>query len=109
MAVKTKSRVNELIRRVDNELEAVVESSMREVKQDYENNTPVITGHLKRGAEYEVQGKEGIAGNDVEYAPYVEFGTEKMQGNHSLFKAAEKIFNNNNMVDIIKRRLARIR
>lgn len=43
---------------------------------------PVRTGNLRRSITHEVRnvpsGAEAVVGTDVEYAPYVEFGTSKM-------------------------------
>ena len=36
---------------------------------------PVDTGNLQDSITYEVNGNEGVVGTNVEYAPYVEFGT----------------------------------
>lgn len=36
---------------------------------------PVNTGNLRSSITHEVVGDEGVVGTNVEYAPYVEFGT----------------------------------
>ena len=36
---------------------------------------PVDTGNLRNSITHEVYGNEGVVGTNVEYAPYVEFGT----------------------------------
>lgn len=40
---------------------------------------PVDTGRLRNSISHEVENDEGIIGTNVEYAPYVEFGTYKMK------------------------------
>ena len=56
---------------VENALERaclIVENSARE-------KAPVNTGNLRNSITHTVNGNEGVVGTNVEYAPYVEFGT----------------------------------
>lgn len=46
----------------------IVENSAKE-------KAPVNTGNLRNSITHVVEGNEGIVGTNVEYAPYVEFGT----------------------------------
>ena len=45
------------------------------VENDAKKKVPVDTGNLRSSITHEVNGNEGIVGTNVEYAPYVEFGT----------------------------------
>jgi len=45
------------------------------VMNSAKEKVPVDTGNLRNSITYEVDGNEGIVGTNVEYAPYVEFGT----------------------------------
>ena len=45
------------------------------VENQAKENAPVQTGYLRRSITHEINGNEGIIGTNVEYAPYVEFGT----------------------------------
>lgn len=45
------------------------------VENAAKENAPVSTGNLRRSITHEINGNEGIIGTNVEYAPYVEFGT----------------------------------
>ena len=45
------------------------------VENKAKENCPVQTGYLRRSITHEINGNEGIIGTNVEYAPYVEFGT----------------------------------
>ena len=65
---KTEQQVQELI----DKAAAVCEN---EAKQD----CPVDTGNLRASIHTEKGHLEDIVGTDVEYAPYVEFGTYKMR------------------------------
>lgn len=67
-----------------------------EVKTDATENTSVDTGTLRRGwvvtNPYSRGGKWYIAvGNNTEYAPYVEYGTHKQQGQHMLEYAMDDL------------------
>ena len=48
------------------------------VQGDATSRTPVLTGNLKNSITYKVREEDAIVGTNVEYAPYVEFGTSKM-------------------------------
>lgn len=45
------------------------------VENAAKEKVPVNTGNLRNSITYEVEGNEGTVGTNVEYAPYVEFGT----------------------------------
>lgn len=45
------------------------------VEASAKEKVPVDTGALRRSITSEVNGKEGIVGTNLSYAPYVEFGT----------------------------------
>ena len=49
------------------------------VQGDATSRTPVLTGNLKNSITYKVREEDAIVGTNVEYAPYVEFGTSKME------------------------------
>lgn len=45
------------------------------VENKAKENCPSKTGYLRRSITHEINNNEGIIGTNVEYAPYVEFGT----------------------------------
>lgn len=45
------------------------------VENDAKRKCPVDTGQLRASITHEVEGQTGIVGTNVEYAPYVEYGT----------------------------------
>lgn len=45
------------------------------VENDAKTRAPVDTGNLRNSITHEVDDNEGVVGTNVEYAPYVEFGT----------------------------------
>lgn len=51
--------------------------------------TPVDTGRLRNSIGHQVDGNEVYIGTNVEYAPYIEYGTSKgVKPHHMLEKAA---------------------
>lgn len=58
------------------------------MERETKRRTPVDTGALRNGfhTDIEVNGKtvHVTVGNNVSYAPYVEFGTSRMAGRHML-------------------------
>ena len=51
------------------------------------NPRRVDTGRLKNSLTHQVDGNVVCVGTNVEYAPYVEYGTSKMEANHFLKNA----------------------
>jgi phage gpG-like protein len=47
------------------------------VENDAKRNCPVDTGRLRQSITHRIEGSTGIVGTNVEYAPYVEYGTGK--------------------------------
>lgn len=45
------------------------------VENDAKRKCPVDTGQLRASITHEVEGQTGIVGTNIEYAPYVEYGT----------------------------------
>lgn len=45
------------------------------VENDAKKKCPVDTGQLRASITHEIEGQTGIVGTNVEYAPYVEYGT----------------------------------
>ena len=60
------------------------EEFAEEFKRRVKARTPVDTGRLKAGWETKVTDDEITISNDVEYAGFVEDGTEHMSGAHML-------------------------
>ncbi len=50
--------------------------------------TPVDTGNLRNSMAHAVSGDTAYIGSNVEYAPYVEYGTSRTKAHHMLKKAA---------------------
>ena len=50
--------------------------------------TPVDTGRLRNSISHAVAGDAAYIGTNVEYAPYVEYGTYRTKAHHMLKRAA---------------------
>jgi hypothetical protein len=74
-------RITERLRKTDDQF---AEAFADEFEKRVKNRTPVDTGTLQRGWETTVSPDEITIRNDVEYAGYVEDGTEHMDGAHML-------------------------
>lgn len=51
--------------------------------------TPTITGRLKNSIGNAVAGDSAVIGTNVEYGPYVEFGTRNRPGVHMIQRACQ--------------------
>lgn len=62
----------------DSELQSVIDKAAAVCEAEAKQDCPVDTGNLRGSIHTEKGHLEDIVGTDVEYAPYVEFGTYKM-------------------------------
>lgn len=71
--------IDELIIKLDNleniDLDKVLNRACLLVENDAKQKCPVNTGALRASITHEVKDNEGTIGTNLEYAPYVEFGT----------------------------------
>ena len=51
-------------------------------------DTPVDTGNLRNSMAHAVSGDAAYIGSNVEYAPYVEYGTSRTKAHHMIKNAA---------------------
>ena len=92
---KIKWYQDEVIRRVDNALEAAMMKSVLMVEADSKRMCPVDTGRLRASITHEVRRiardiVQGKVGSNVEYAAYVELSTSKTPAQPYLRPALEK-------------------
>lgn len=52
---------------------------------------PIDTGALAASYFHEIEGLSGIAGTNIEYAPYVEYGTHRSPAQPHLVPAADRV------------------
>lgn len=78
----------------DSELEAMMQTTANRIERDAKSMAPVgETGNLRASIENEVESKRKAiiaeVGSNVEYAPYVEYGTSRMEAQPYLRPALE--------------------
>lgn len=73
---------------VEKGLEKVVTYHARQIERNAKINCPVDTGRLRTSISIEFGTLQAIIGTNVEYAPYVEYGTSKQSGKPFLRPAA---------------------
>lgn len=77
--------LDRLLSKFDNlqniDLEGPLTKACLLVEGDAKKRCPVDTGQLRASITYEVEGNTGVVGTNVEYAPYVEYGTGKYASN----------------------------
>lgn len=69
----------------------VVATSALNIQREAKQRTPVDTGRLRSSIRATISGDQlgAVVGTDVEYAPFVEHGTNRMQAQPFLFPAFE--------------------
>jgi len=76
----------------DDKLSKIVELAALEVEKEAKRICPVDTGRLRNSISTAKGDKTTMfVGTNVEYAPYVEFGTHKMSAQPYMRPAAEKV------------------
>lgn len=95
--IEVRIKDKEVLAQIDSLIEQKLKEACVLVQDTAKQNCPVDTGRLQGSITYAVEGKEGVVGSNVEYAPYVEGGTYKMAARHFLQNAGdsnrEKIIN----------------
>ena len=71
--------MEECAERTKSELQGVIDKAAATCEAEAKQDCPVDTGNLRASIHTEKGDLEDIVGTDVEYAPYVEFGTYKMR------------------------------
>lgn len=78
MAVKITTKNNFFPKakaQLDEQLAQVITKGCLAIEADAKRQCPVDTGNLRRSITTKVKGTSGEVGTNVEYAPYVEYGT----------------------------------
>ena len=90
--IKFTSNVNDILRRMEkgkrNALTAIGATAETHTKENITADKLVDTGRLRNSISYAVDGEATYIGTNVEYAPYLELGTEKITAHHYLKRAA---------------------
>ena len=86
--VKFINRSAEVLRALDIQKTQALEAIGARAETHAKANTPVDTGNLRNSMAHAVKGDSAYIGTNVEYGPYVEFGTSRNNAHHMLKKAA---------------------
>ena len=86
--VKFINRSAEVLRALDIQKTQALEAIGARAETHAKANTPVDTGNLRNSMAHAVKGDSAYIGTNVEYGPYVEFGTSRNKAHHMLKKAA---------------------
>jgi HK97 gp10 family phage protein len=87
--IKFTDRSPEVLRGLESKKAQALEAIGARAETYAKSNTPVDTGNLRNSMAHAVSGDSAYIGSNVEYAPYVEFGTRRNKAHHMLKKAAE--------------------
>ena len=73
-----KNKIPDVMRATENAIQKSLKSAAILVEGEAITRTPVDTGNLRGSMTHDVGKNEARVGTNVEYAPYVEFGTSDM-------------------------------
>lgn len=94
------NRIMKVRRAVERESKKALTASAMVVQGEAINLAPVKTGNLRGSIDFSIEDVIAIVGTNVEYAPYVEYGTYKMDAQPFLFPA---LINNRDNINQIMR------
>lgn len=87
--VKVTSNVEEVLRATKSAVERGLEAVGLQAEGYAKMECPVDTGNLRNSITHTSDGEAAYVGTNVEYAPYVEYGTSKTKAQPFLRPAAE--------------------
>jgi len=79
-----------VISKINGENKKIIKKACLMVERDAKKLCAVDTGRLRSSITYEIEGTTGKVGTNVDYAKYIEFGTEKMSPQPYLRPALHK-------------------
>lgn len=91
ITAKMVSHRSERERELINKLTSGLQKATLAVESQARRDCPVDTGRLRSSITSRVEGSTGIIGTNVEYAAFVEHGTDKTGAQPFLFPAVEQI------------------
>lgn len=72
-------------------MEAIVEDVALRVDKEAKKNCPVDTGNLRGSITVDINGVEAEVGTNVEYAPFVEYGTSRSKAQPFMTPAKQTV------------------
>lgn len=82
---------NDVLNALDSQIKKALWSIGEAAEKHAKENTPVDTGRLKNSISHQEDSEATYVGTNVEYAPYIEFGTSRgIKAHHMIQDAAEK-------------------
>ena len=89
--IKFTSNVNDILRQLEkgkrNALTAIGSSAETHTKDNITADDLIDTGRLRNSISHTVDGEAAYIGTNVEYAPYLELGTQHITAHHYLKRA----------------------
>ena len=86
--IKFTDNSDEVLRAMNSAKKAALEAIGLTAETHAKKETPVDTGRLRNSITHTVKGDAAYIGTNVEYAPFVEFGSSRNKAHHMLKKAA---------------------
>ena len=91
------------IEHLDDEIDETLQKMTLEIEAEAKRLCPVRTGRLRASIHNgKIRERAYFVGTNVEYAPFVEFGTRKMTAKPYLRPAAKKVLNKYKMRGLLK-------
>lgn len=91
MKGKSFNHLPNVIKQVPKIAEQVVEKMVIDIAAGAGATAPIDTGALAESYTWETEGLHGIAGTNIEYGPYVEYGTVHTTAQPHLVPSAERV------------------
>ena len=93
---KLTENIDKLMNGINNDLKKIITDGAVNIEADAKINCPVDTGRLRSSITHNIRldlvgGWTGRVGTNVEYAPYVEFGTPRMIAAHGVHDPASPV------------------
>lgn len=86
--IKYKNNAAAVLSSLESKKHAALEAIGMRAETHAKELTPVDTGNLRNSMAHAVSGDSVYIGSNVEYAPYIEYGTRRNKAHHMLKKAA---------------------
>lgn len=89
--VEVELEFDKITESLERELEQAINNTVLHGERVAKQNAPVDTGHLRRSISSETNGLEGELFTNVEYAPFVEYGTSNQSAQPFMLPAQQEM------------------